>query len=122
MALYEGNVSWAKHSEGGWQMVARAAGSWNASNVSDMLKMLAATLKADDTIKAYTFWLDVGLPDSPPKDMKLKELLAYAKVADRVELVACRVKTKAGRSFMAPKLKITKGGSKGGKASTTVYL
>lgn len=122
MALYEGNVSWAQHSDGSWQMVARAAGSWNASNVSDMLKMLASTLKADAKIKAFAFWLDVGLPDSPPKDMSLKELLAYAKLADRVELVACRVKTKSGRSFMAPKVKITKGGSKGGKTSNTVYL
>jgi len=122
MANFEGNVSWAQHSDGGYQMVVRAAGNWNADNVSEMLKALASKLKPEAKIKSYAFWLDVGLPDSPPKDMQFKELLAYVKLADKVELVACRVKTKSGRTFMAPKLKITKGGKSGGKATTTNFI
>lgn len=117
-------MSWVQNTDGTYQMVVRTAGNWNADNVSDMLDTLAKKLKPEAKIKSYAFWLDVGLPDSAPKDMQFKELLAYAKLADKVELVACRMKRKEGGTFMAPKLKITKGGGKGGKSGgkATVFI
>ncbi len=123
MALYEGNVSWTQDKNGSWTMVARSAGDWNAGNVPAMLKALTK-LGADAPINKYAIWLDLGLAEERERSSyKLKEVLAYAKTADRIELVACRVRVKTtGRTFIVPKLKLTKGGATKAAASSKVYI
>jgi hypothetical protein len=124
MALYEGNVSWTKREDGAFALVARSAGSWNANNVTEMLASISKSLPKGAAIFAYSVWVDMGLPEATGKDGKpanisLTHLLALAKAADRVELVAVRPK---GKPYLLPKLKLTKGSAKASKADSKEYF
>jgi hypothetical protein len=124
MALYEGNVSWTKREDGAFALIARSAGRWNANNVVEMLATIAKEMPKGAAIFAYSVWIDMGLAEAKGKDGKpanisLTHLLALAKTADRVELIAVRPK---GKPYLLPKLKLTKGSNKANKADSKEYF
>lgn len=119
VALYEGNVSWAAREDGTYGLVARSAGSWNAMNVSDMLTSIAKSMPKGAKLSGWSVWIDMGSETEKGAPIPLAQVLAYAKMADRVELVGVRPK---GKPYFVPKLKLTKGAAKGGTKTDKVYL
>jgi hypothetical protein len=114
MANFEGNVSWVSGKDGSLELRARSEGRWNADNVSDMIKALSG-LARDTRVSHWSIWLDLGLPEGDRKPMKVSELLAFCKTADKIELVLVK------RPFPQPKLKLTRGAGKA-KSNAKVVL
>lgn len=108
--LYEGAVSLVETKAGSdvFTLKPKADGKYSAENTQAIVD---AIVKAAASLEHWKLWLD--FPDAPKlvKPVTAKQLQAFVKKADTVELVLVR------KPFPQPKLKLTVGdGTKPAKA------
>jgi hypothetical protein len=116
MAAYENNVAFVPNAEGVYSLKQVRGGNWNAENIAEGVEAL---VKANVKVSQYAFW--VNKPDFPrlAKPVAAKEITALLEDAVGIELVAARRRTKAGRVFYVPVIRIDYDVSNTGDGSAT---